>query len=47
MSLNRNQKSFVTAAEDIFGVNAVLSRDDIQRVVEEKSISFPYWLVTK
>ena len=47
MSLNRNQKSFVTAAEDIFGANAVLSRDDIQRVVEEKSISFPYWLVTK
>jgi len=47
MSLNRNQKSFVTAAEDIFGVNAVLSRDDIQRVVEEKNISFPYWLVTK
>ena len=47
MSLNRNQKSFVTAAEDIFGTNAVLSRDDIQRVVEEKNISFPYWLVTK
>ena len=47
MSLNRNQKSFVTAAEDIFGANAVLSRDDIQRVVEEKNISFPYWLVTK
>jgi len=47
MSLNRNQKSFVTSAEDIFGANAVLSRDDIQRVVEEKNISFPYWLVTK
>lgn len=47
MSLNRNQKSFVTAAEDIFGVNAVLSRDDIHRVVEEKNVSFPYWLVTK
>ena len=47
MSLNRNQKSFVTAAEDIFGANAVLSRDDIQRVVEEKNVSFPYWLVTK
>jgi len=47
MSLNRNQKSFVTAAEDIFGANAVLSRDDIQRVVEEKNISFSYWLVTK
>ena len=47
MSLNRNQKSFVTAAEAIFGTNAILSRDDIQRVVEENNISFPYWLVTK
>jgi MoxR-like ATPase len=47
MSLNRNQKSFVTAAETIFGANAILSRDDIQRVVEENNISFPYWLVTK
>jgi MoxR-like ATPase len=47
MSLNRNQKSFVTAAETIFGANAILSRDQIQRVVEENNISFPYWLVTK
>ena len=47
MSLNRNQKSFVVAAEAIFGVDAILSRDDIQRVVNENEISFPYWLVTK
>jgi len=47
MSLNRNQKSFVVSAEEIFGANAVLNRDQIQRVVEEKNISFPYWLVTK
>lgn len=47
MSLNRNQKTFVTAAEEIFGQNAILSRDQIQRVVEENNISFPYWLVTK
>jgi hypothetical protein len=47
MSLNRNQKSFVTAAEAIFGDKAILNRDDIQRVVEENNISFPYWFVTK
>ena len=47
MSLNRNQKAFVTAAEAIFGDKAILSRDDIQRVVEENNISFPYWFVTK
>jgi len=47
MSLNRNQKAFVTAAEAIFGEKAILSRDQIQRVVEENNISFPYWFVTK
>ena len=47
MSLNRNQKSFVTAAEAIFGDKAILNRDQIQRVVEENNISFPYWFVTK
>jgi MoxR-like ATPase len=47
MSLNRNQKAFVTAAEAIFGDKAILNRDDIQRVVEENNISFPYWFVTK
>jgi len=47
MSLNRNQKSFVTAAEAIFGEKAILNRDQIQRVVEENSITFPYWFVTK
>jgi len=47
MSLNRNQKSFVVAAEAIFGSDAILSRDDIQRVVNENGCSFPYWFVTK
>jgi MoxR-like ATPase len=47
MSLNRNQKAFVTAAEAIFGEKAILNRDQIQRVVEENSITFPYWFVTK
>jgi len=47
MSLNRNQSAFVKAAEDIFGVGAILTRDGIDHVVKEADISFPYWFVTK
>lgn len=47
MSLNRNQLAFVKAAEEKFGVNAILTRDGIQHVCEENDLSFPYWLVTK
>ncbi len=47
MSLNRNQSAFVKAAEEIFGVGAILTRDGIEHVVEEADLSFPYWLVTK
>jgi MoxR-like ATPase len=47
MSLNRNQKAFVKAAEEIFGVGAVLTRDGIDHVCEENNMTYPYWLVTK
>ena len=47
MKLNRNQAKFVEAAENIFGVEAVLNRDQIQRVSEENNLTFPYWLITK
>ncbi len=47
MSLNRNQIAFVTAAENIFGIESTLDRNDIQRVIDESDLSFPYWFVTK
>jgi len=47
MSLNRNQMAFVKAAEDLFGVGSVLTRDGIQHVCEENDLSFPYWFTTK
>ena len=47
MKLNRNQAKFVEAAEKIFGVEAVMNRDQIQRVSEENNLTFPYWLITK
>lgn len=45
--LNRNAKAFITAAEEIFGTDAVLTRDEITRVVNEKSLPQPYWLFNK
>jgi hypothetical protein len=45
--MNKNAKQFVMAAESLFGVNAVLTRDEIGRVVNESGAPYPYWLVTK
>lgn len=47
MKLNRNQETFVAAAVELFGVDAAINREEIQRVCEENDLSFPYWLVTK
>jgi len=45
--VNKNAKSFVVACEKIFGAKAVVSRDDITRIVNESGAPYPYWLVTK
>ena len=45
--MNRNAKAFVEAATEIFGINAILSRDQIQHVVEERSVPYPFWFVTR
>jgi MoxR-like ATPase len=47
VTFNKNQLAFIQAAEEVFGVGAILTRDGIQHVVEEKDLSFPFWLVTK
>jgi len=47
MSFNKNAKAFITAAEDKFGVAAIVTRDDINRVVHETGVPYPYWLVSK
>jgi MoxR-like ATPase len=47
MSLNRNGRAFVLAAEEKYGVGAIITRDKINSVVEEKGVPFPHWLVTK
>jgi MoxR-like ATPase len=45
--MNRNAKSFIVAAQELFGKSPILTRDGIQQVVEEKGVAYPYWLVTK
>ena len=47
MSLNRNAQAFVVAAENKFGIGATLTRDDINRVVKEDNVPFPYWFTNK
>lgn len=47
MNFNKNQLAFIKAAENIFGVGSTLTRDNIQHVVNEADVPFPYWFVTK
>ena len=48
MSLTSKQKQFVQTARSILGDSTfVVTRQDIQRVVDESGLSFPHWLVTK
>ena len=47
MSLNKNQVAFVKAAERLYGIGAVLTRDNIQHVAREEDMAFPFWFVTK
>ena len=47
MSLNKNQIAFVKAAECLYGIGAILTRDNIQHVAREEDMAFPFWFVTK
>lgn len=47
MNLNKNQKDFITAVNEVLGDKMVLSRAEIEQVVSEKDVKYPYWLVTK
>ena len=48
MALNSNQKAFVEATKTVLGDSVtVLSRADIQKVVDESGVKYPFWLTTK
>jgi len=45
--MNRNAKTFITAAASKFGDGAILNRDQIQAVCNDSGAPFPYWFITK
>jgi len=45
--MNKNQKQFITACETKFGRDAVVTRAEIDDIVEETGCTYPFWLVTK
>lgn len=47
MKLNKNQKDFLSAVNEVLGDKVVLTRSEIDQVVNEKGVKYPYWLVTK
>ena len=47
MKLNQNQKDFLSAVSEVLGAREVVSRGEIDQVVAEKGVKFPFWLVNK
>lgn len=47
MTLNKNAKAFLIAATEMYGLEAELTREQIQTVVDDKEVPYPYWFVTK
>jgi cobaltochelatase CobS len=45
--MNKNQKEFIRAATEKYGVGATVTRDQISDTVEESGCTYPFWLVTK
>ena len=45
--MNKNQKEFIIAATEKYGVGATVTRDQISDTVEESGCTYPFWLVTK
>lgn len=47
VTMNRNAIAFVESATELFGAGAILGRDQIDRVVNEKGAAYPYWFVSR
>jgi MoxR-like ATPase len=45
--LNSNQLAFVLTCEQKHGINALVTREEIQSIVDEQDVPFPYWLTSK
>ena len=45
--MNKNQKQFISACEAKFGRQAIVTRADIDEIVNDTNCTYPFWLVTK
>lgn len=45
--MNKNQKQFISASEKKFGRKAIITRPQIDDIVNESNCTYPFWLVTK
>jgi len=45
--LNKNAIAFIQACEEKYGNEAIITRDDIQKIISEFDVPMPFWLVTK
>lgn len=47
MTITAKNKEFIIAAQSLYGVNATLTREEIDHVVSALGVSYPYWMVSK
>ena len=47
MRMNQNQKDFLSAVNEVLGDRIQITRPEIDQVVSEKGVKFPFWLVNK
>ena len=45
--MNKNQKQFIAFCEKKFGRKAIITRSQIDDIVNESNCTYPFWLVTK
>jgi len=45
--MNQNQKDFLSAVNEVLGDRIQITRPEIDQVVSEKNVKFPFWLVNK
>ena len=44
--MNKNTKAFICASEKKFGKGATLTRSNIDEIIKDFGVSYPYWLTT-
>lgn len=47
MTITTKNKEFIIAAQALYGVNATVTREEIDHVVETIGVSYPWWMVSK